>query len=120
MALSGTQLKELIGQQFEALDPNGGSLTGAIEHNIRQELGSLPAFAGNGYNDPIPKMSRAIAQAVHANTKNIFAEAVATAIVQHLTSSGEVTVAVGIAVATAGSPAAQTGATTAPGTGTIS
>ncbi|MDR1756101.1 MAG: hypothetical protein LBR65_03950 [Culturomica sp.] len=31
-----------------------------------------------------------------------------------------VTVAAGIAVSTAGSPSAQTGATTAPGTGTIS
>ncbi len=34
--------------------------------------------------------------------------------------TGTVTVAAGIAVATTGSAAAQTGATTAPGTGTIS
>jgi len=83
-------------------------------------LGGAAAFAGNGYSDPILKMSRAIAQAVHQNTKTIFAEAVATAIVQHFVSAGMVTVAPGIAVSTTGSPAAQTGATTAPGVGTIS
>ena len=119
MALSASALKDLIGQQYDSLDANGASLTGSIEHNIRQELGNLPAFAGNGYNDPIPRMARAIAQAVHANTKTIFAEAVATAVVQHITNSAVVAVASGIAVATAGSPSAQTGETTAPGVGTI-
>ena len=120
MALSSTLLKELIGQQYESLDPDASALSGLIEHNIRQELGGAAAFAGNGYTDPVPKMSRAIAQAVHQNTKTTFAEALATAIVQHFVSAGMVTVAAGIAVSTAGSPAAQTGATTAPGMGTIS
>jgi hypothetical protein len=41
-------------------------------------------------------------------------------IINHIQTAGVVTVAPGIAVATAGSAAAQTGATTAPGTGTIS
>lgn len=47
-------------------------------------------------------------------------EAVAGEIILHIQTAGVVTVAPGIAVATAGSAAAQTGATTAPGTGTIS
>lgn len=120
MALSATLLKELIGQQYESLDADGSVLAGLIEQKIRQELGGAVAFAGNGYSDPIPKMSRAIAQAVHLNTKTTFAEAVANAVVQHFVSAGMVTVAPGIAVSTAGSPAAQTGATTAPGVGMIS
>ncbi|MDK9699967.1 MAG: hypothetical protein OEM52_07480 [bacterium] len=120
MALSATLLKELIGQQYDSLDADGSSLASLIEQHIRQELGSVPAFAGGSYLDPIPKMSRAIAQAVHQNTKTIFAGAVATAMVQHFVSAGVVTVAAGIAVSTAGSPAAQTGATTAPGVGVIS
>lgn len=45
---------------------------------------------------------------------------IATEIISHITTMGMVTVALGIPVATAGSPAAQTGATTGPGTGTIS
>lgn len=44
----------------------------------------------------------------------------ATAIVNYITANAEVTVQPGIAVATTGGPAAQTGATTSPGTGTIS
>jgi len=50
--------------------------------------------------------------------KNI-AKQLATAIDNHI-KSGTVTVAAGIPVSTAGSPTAQTGATTAPGTGQIS
>jgi hypothetical protein len=42
------------------------------------------------------------------------------AAIEAFVKSGTVTVAAGIAVSTAGSPTAQTGATTAPGTGTIS
>jgi hypothetical protein len=42
------------------------------------------------------------------------------AIVEYIIANALVTVAAGIAVSTAGSAAAQTGATTAPGTGTIS
>lgn len=48
-----------------------------------------------------------------------FAEKLATAIDTYI-KSATVTVAAGIAVATSGSPTSQTGATTAPGTGTIS
>ena len=48
-----------------------------------------------------------------------FADGLAT-LIDTFVKSGTVTVAAGIPVATAGSPAAQTGATTAPGTGTIS
>jgi hypothetical protein len=40
--------------------------------------------------------------------------------IESFVKSGTVTVAAGIAVSTAGTAAAQTGATTAPGTGTIS
>ena len=47
------------------------------------------------------------------------AEAIATTVVQHIVANAVVTVAPGIPVATAGSAAAQTGATTAPGTGTV-
>lgn len=48
-----------------------------------------------------------------------FAEKLATAIDTYI-KSATVTVAAGIAVSTSGSPTSQTGATTAPGTGTIS
>jgi hypothetical protein len=45
---------------------------------------------------------------------------IAEACVEHIVATAVVTVAPGIPVATAGGPAAQTGATTAPGTGTVS
>lgn len=45
--------------------------------------------------------------------------AIAQQIVLHIQANAIVTVAAGIPVSTAGSAAAQTGATTAPGTGTI-
>lgn len=48
-----------------------------------------------------------------------FCDAVAAAVVEHITAAAVVTVASGIAVSTTGSAVAQTGATTAPGTGTI-
>lgn len=48
-----------------------------------------------------------------------FAGKLATAIDKYI-KTATVTVAAGIAVATSGSPTSQTGATTAPGTGTIS
>jgi hypothetical protein len=47
------------------------------------------------------------------------AEVIADTMVEHITVFAEVTVAAGIPVATAGTAAAQTGATTAPGTGTL-
>ena len=46
-------------------------------------------------------------------------DAIAQTVVAHIVSSAIVTVAPGIAVATTGTAAAQTGATTAPGTGVI-
>lgn len=55
--------------------------------------------------------------------KNRFAENISNAIADGVDAwikTATVTVAQGIPVATAGSPTAQTGATTAPGTGTIS
>jgi N-acetylglucosamine kinase-like BadF-type ATPase len=45
--------------------------------------------------------------------------AIAEAVIAHLLANVTLIVAAGIPVATAGGPAAQTGATTAPGTGTI-
>lgn len=48
-----------------------------------------------------------------------FSNLLAAAIVEHIVANAQVTVALGIPVATAGSAAAQTGTTTAPGTGTV-
>jgi N-acetylglucosamine kinase-like BadF-type ATPase len=45
--------------------------------------------------------------------------AIAEAVLEHVVANATLVVAAGIPVATAGSAAAQTGATTAPGTGTI-
>jgi hypothetical protein len=47
------------------------------------------------------------------------AEVIANAVVDHITANAVVTVASGIPVATTGTAAAQTGATTSTGTGTI-
>ncbi len=58
-----------------------------------------------------------------AEVKNNFATKLANAIGDRLDTwikTGTVTVSPGIPVSTAGSPVAQTGATTGPGTGTIS
>ncbi|MDR2193880.1 MAG: hypothetical protein LBP19_05355 [Treponema sp.] len=52
------------------------------------------------------------------NIKTLW-EQIGAAIVSHIQANGIVTVQAGIPVSTTGSPAAQTGATTAPGTGTI-
>lgn len=46
-------------------------------------------------------------------------DAIAQAVVQHIQAAAVVTVPPGVAVATAGSPSAQTGVTTAPGVGSI-
>ena len=54
------------------------------------------------------------------DTRKLISEAIADAVVDHITTSGNVTIASGIPVATTGTAAAQTGATTATGTGTIS
>lgn len=68
-------------------------------------------------NSPIDEKSD------NATVKNQFATKLADAIGSRLDAwikTGIVTVQPGIPVATAGTPAAQTGATTGPGTGTIS
>jgi uridylate kinase len=54
------------------------------------------------------------------DTRKKMAEAIATEVVNHIKNNGVVTVASGIPVATAGTAAAQTGATTSTGNGTIS
>jgi hypothetical protein len=60
------------------------------------------------------------AAAVNNDALQSFCDIIAQTVVAHIQSNGLVTVASGIAVATAGTAAAQTGATTSPGTGTIS
>lgn len=57
--------------------------------------------------------------AVDNDALTALCDCIAEACVEHIVAAAVVTVAPGIAVATAGGPAAQTGATTAPGTGTI-
>jgi hypothetical protein len=47
-------------------------------------------------------------------------DCIAQACVEHIVAAAVVTIPPGVAVATAGGPAAQTGATTAPGVGTVS
>lgn len=54
------------------------------------------------------------------DTRKKIADAIATEVVNHIKNNGVVTVASGIPVATAGTAASQTGATTSTGTGTIS
>lgn len=53
------------------------------------------------------------------NTQQEIAQAIATEVINHIKSFGVVTVSSGIPVATTGTAAAQTGATTGTGTGTI-
>jgi hypothetical protein len=55
---------------------------------------------------------------VKAGIKTLW-EKISAAIVSHIQANASVTVQAGIPVSTAGSPSAQTGATTGPGTGTI-
>jgi hypothetical protein len=57
--------------------------------------------------------------AVDNDALQALCDEVAAAVVTHIVAAAVVTVAPGIAVATTGTGAAQTGATTAPGTGTI-
>ncbi len=59
-------------------------------------------------------------QAIDGPGLTALCDAIANAVVSHITASAVVTVAPGIPVTTAGTAAAQTGATTAPGSGTIS
>jgi hypothetical protein len=58
-------------------------------------------------------------QAVDNDALTALCDEIAGAVVAHVTANAVVTVASGIPVATTGTAAAQTGATTAPGTGTV-
>lgn len=60
------------------------------------------------------------AGALNNTATDKLAEVIATAVVNHLKNYAVVTVASGIPVATTGTAAAQTGATTATGTGALS
>lgn len=64
-------------------------------------------------------LARPDIQAIDNAALTDLCDAIATAVVQHITAAAVLVVAAGIPVATAGTAAAQTGATTAPGTGTI-
>ena len=61
----------------------------------------------------------ATAGALDNSATDLLAETLADVIVDHLRDNAVVTVAAGIPVSTTGTAAAQTGATTAPGTGTL-
>ena len=54
------------------------------------------------------------------DTRKLISEAIAEKVIEHIKAFAQVTIPAGVAVATTGTAAAQTGATTAPGTGTIS
>jgi hypothetical protein len=59
------------------------------------------------------------AQAVDNAALTALCDEVASAVVAHITAQAVVTVPAGVPVATTGTAAAQTGATTAPGVGTV-
>lgn len=59
------------------------------------------------------------AQAVDCEALDALCAAFAEAVVEHVVAAGVVTIAPGVPVATAGTAAAQTGATTAPAIGAI-
>lgn len=59
------------------------------------------------------------AQAVDCEALDALCTAIAEAVVEHVVAAGVVTIAPGVPVATAGTAAAQTGATTAPAIGGI-
>lgn len=75
----------------------------------------LAKAIGDALAAPLPPGSTTTESAMES-----FANNLAAAIVEHIVANGliSVSVAPGIPVATAGSAVAQTGATTAPGTGT--
>lgn len=58
-------------------------------------------------------------QAVDNDALTALCDVIAGEVVAHIVANAIVTVAPGIAVATTGTAAAQAGATTAPGTGTV-
>jgi hypothetical protein len=57
--------------------------------------------------------------AVDDSPLTAFCDKIAATVIAHITANATLVVAAGIPVATTGTAAAQTGATTAPGTGTI-
>ena len=75
-----------------------------IEQSVKDMLNNNPGAVDSG--DPTASID--------------FYAAELTTIIIDAIKAGTVTVAAGIPVATAGSPTAQTGVTTGPGTGTIS
>lgn len=58
--------------------------------------------------------------AVEGEALTAFCSMIAEAVVEHIVAAAVVTVPPGVAVATTGTALAQTGATTAPGIGTVS
>jgi len=98
MALSATVLKALIKSKVDALKTNTTIVTnvnsdGSVETETRQVV----------------------------LTEDDMYQAIAEAVVEHITSFGIVTVPPGVAVTAAGPPGSpHVGATTAPGIGTIS
>jgi hypothetical protein len=65
-------------------------------------------------------LASASTKAVDGPELTALCDVIAAAVVEHVVAVAVVTIPPGVAVATAGSPSAQTGATTAPGVGTIS
>lgn len=85
---------------------SGTGLSKELYDALEEEFGVSPAEVPQnvpGAQEQLAKMARRIAQVV----------------VDHIVSNGVVTVASGIPVSTTGSASAQSGATTATGTGTI-
>ena len=64
-------------------------------------------------------LSRPAIQAIDNAALTDLCDAIASAVVTHITAAAVVTVPPGVAVATTGTAAAQAGATTAPGVGAI-
>lgn len=78
---------------------------------------ALSALIVKEFGDLGSDSPEANAQYIEGSKK--IADAVANAVVQAITTQAQVIIPAGIPVATAGSPAAQTGATTAPAIGQI-
>jgi hypothetical protein len=82
-------------------------------------LGGTPAIAGMTAAGLKSAICAQLPTPADATKQTAFCLALATAIVAYIQANAVVTVATAIPVATTGTAAAQTGATTAPGTGTI-
>ena len=89
---------------------NAAALATLIKTKTAQKLAAVQAPAPGG-----DAAAYAAALVAYSNAMNqATAEAIAEAVVEHITQAAQVLP--GIPVATAGSPSAQTGATTGPGT----